>query len=403
MTWLTTLRERTAAVPPHVLDAGLALLCYVLMAISAGAHNQTQPLTLLLIAVATLPLVWRRRWPLPVIAVCGTGTVTLTLLDRLGDLPYSQLVATYTLAAISGPLARLAGVAGTVVGVGLSFIGHQEKLVQLPIVGLLFIGAYALGTGTRARHDRIALLEERNRRHAEEREAAAARERERIARDMHDILAHSISLIAVQAEAGPVLVRSDPARAERVFDTIGQTSRETLTQLRRTLGLLRGETGSRAPQPDLDSLAALAERAREAGLAVAVEERGDRRPLPPELGLTAYRVVQESLTNVVRHARAKRVWIRLDWASDQLGVEVRDDGRGPSGANGDGGGHGIMGMHERVGAVGGELRTGPGPGGTGFQVVATLPLSGRADAAASGRGRPAPHGPASQEAQRARG
>ncbi|MDQ7909142.1 histidine kinase [Phytohabitans sp. ZYX-F-186] len=370
MTWLTALRERTAAVPPHVVDVAIALLCYVLLAISATGHSETHPLALLLAAVATLPLVWRRRWPLPVTAVCGVATVLLTLLYGLDDPPYSQLVATYTLAALSGPLARLTGAAGTVVGIALSFVGHEDKLVQLPIVGLLFIGAYALGTGARARHDRIALLEERNRRHAEEREAAAARERERIARDMHDILAHSISLIAVQAEAGPVLVHSDPARAERVFDTIGQTARETLTQLRRTLGILRGETGSRAPQPDLDGLTALAERAREAGLAVAVEERGDKRPLPPELGLAAYRVVQESLTNVVRHAGATRVWIRLDWSPDELGVEVRDDGRGQTGGEG----HGILGMRERVGAVGGALRTGPGPGGTGFQVTATLPV-----------------------------
>ena len=375
MGWLKALQERTAAVPPHIVDVGLALLCYVLMAVSSGNHNSARPIVLLLVAVATLPLIWRRRWPLPVTAVCGTGTVALTMLDGLGDMPYSQLVATYTFAAFSGPLARIAGIAGTVLGIGTSFIGHDEKLAQLPVVALLFLGAYALGTGTRARHDRIALLEERGRRHAEEREAAAARERERIARDMHDILAHSISLIAVQSEAGPVLVHSDPARAERVFDTIGQTARETLTQLRRTLGILRGEAGTRAPQPDLDGLAALAERAREAGLAVAVEERGDKRPLPPELGLAAYRVVQESLTNVVRHAGAKRVWIRLDWAADQLGVEVRDDGRGPTGANGDGGGHGIMGMRERVGAVGGALSTGPGPDGTGFLVSATLPVS----------------------------
>jgi signal transduction histidine kinase len=374
VSWLTTLRERTAAVPPHIVDVGVALLCYLLMAVSSGSHSSVRPVVLLLVAVATLPLIWRRRWPLPVTAVCGAGTITLTLLDGLGDLPYSQLVATYTLAAFSGPLARGLGIAGTAVGISVSFVGHDEKLAQLPVVALLFLGAYALGTGTRARHDRIALLEERNRRHAEEREAAAARERERIARDMHDILAHSISLIAVQAEAGPVLVRSDPSRAERVFDTIGQTARETLTQLRRTLGMLRGEAGTRAPQPDLDGLGALAERAREAGLAVAVEERGDKWPLPPELGLAAYRVVQESLTNVVRHAAAKRVWIRLDWAADQLGVEVRDDGRGPSGVNGDGGGHGITGMRERVAAVGGALHTGPGPGGSGFLVTATLPV-----------------------------
>jgi signal transduction histidine kinase len=375
VSWLRTLRDRTAAVPPRVVDVGLALICYVVTAVAAGAHAQVRPVALLMIAVATLPLVWRRRWPLPVTAVCGVGTVALALIDGLEEMPYGQLVATYTLAALGGPVARLVGGTGTVVGIAVAYIGHQEKLANLPVTGLLFIAAYGLGTGARARHARIALLEERNLRHAEEREAAAARERERIARDMHDILAHSISLIAVQAEAGPVLVHTDPGRAERVFDTIGQTARETLTQLRRSLGVLRGEAGSRAPQPDLDGLAALAERAREAGLAVAVEERGDKRTLPPELGLTAYRVVQESLTNVVRHAGAKRVWIRLDWAPDQLGVEVRDDGRGLSGGNGDEGGHGIMGMHERVGAVGGALRTGPGPGGTGFQVTATLPVT----------------------------
>ncbi|MFC0530139.1 sensor histidine kinase [Phytohabitans kaempferiae] len=372
--WLETLRDRTAAVPARVIDAGVALLCYGLLAVSVSGHEEARPLPLVLAAIATIPLVWRRRWPLPVMCVCGVATVVFTIRYGLNDPPYGQLVATYTVAAFSGPLARTAGVVGTVAGVGFSFIGHPDKLVQLPIVGLLFIGAYSLGTGARARHVRIALLEERNRRHAEEREAAAARERERIARDMHDILAHSISLIAVQAEAGPVLVRSDPARAERVFDTIGQTAREALTQLRRTLGILRGEAGSRAPQPDLDGLTALADRAREAGLAVAVEERGDKRPLPPELGLTAYRVVQESLTNVVRHAAAKRVWIRLDWAADQLGVEVRDDGRGPSSGDGNGGGHGIVGMRERVAAVGGALRAGPGPGGTGFQVTATMPV-----------------------------
>ncbi|GAA4676626.1 two-component sensor histidine kinase [Phytohabitans rumicis] len=356
--------------PPRAVDAGIALACYLATVLPAHKVVETSPATLLLAALASIPLVWRRRYPFPVTVACGAGTIGLALVHGLGDMPLGQLVATYTLAAVAGARARLVGGVGTLAGTAFCVLYLSNKLGELAITMTLFVAAWALGTSTRARHDRIALLEERGRRQAEERESAASRERERIARDMHDILAHSISLIAVQAEAGPVLVRTNPERAERVFDTIGETARETLTQLRRTLGVLRGESG-RAPQPDLDGVAELAERAREAGLAVAVEERGDPRTLPPELGLTAYRVVQESLTNVVRHARASQVWIRLEWAEDRLGVAVSDDGRGPGEPNG---GHGLIGMRERVNAVGGTLRTGAGPDGKGFLVSATLPV-----------------------------
>jgi signal transduction histidine kinase len=361
------------ALPPRVVDAGIALLCYLATvlpkhsspAVACGA------LTLSLAALASVPLVWRRAYPIPVTMACGAGTIGLALTVGVGDMPLGQLVATYTFAALSSGPWRLAASIATAAGVLGTHLALGGKLTELPITTALFVAAYALGTGNRARRDRIALLEERARRQAEEHESAAARERARIAREMHDIVAHSISLIAVQAEAGPVLVRADPDRAVRVFDTIGGTARETLTQLRRTLGLLRGEAASRAPQPDLDGLPALADSAREAGLAVTVEQRGEPRALPPDLGLTAYRVVQESLTNVVRHAAASQVWISLNWAGDRLGVEVRDDGKGPGAPNG---GHGISGMRERVSAFGGELDTGHGPDGTGFRVVATLPV-----------------------------
>lgn len=368
MTWVKAL----GALPPRVVDAGIAVACYLTTVLPAHVKGVTSPLSLLFAALASMPLVWRRRHPLPVMFACGAGTIGLALVHGLGDLPLGQLVATYTVAAFCGGRGRLAGAIGTAVGVTFCIMVLSGKLVELAITAAIFVAAWALGTGNRARHDRIALLEERARRQVEEHEAASARERARIAREMHDILAHSISLIAVQAEAGPVLVHADPDRAARVFDTIGDTARETLTQLRRTLGLLRGEPAGRSPQPDLDALPVLADRAREAGLAVTVEHRGDPRPLPPDLGLTAYRVVQESLTNVVRHAGASRVWIRLDWCDDRLGVEVRDDGRGPGTPNG---GHGIAGMRERVAAFGGALQAGGGPDGTGFQVRATLPVA----------------------------
>ena len=217
------------------------------------------------------------------------------------------------------------------------------------------------------------MLEERARRLTEEQAAAAARERERIAREVHDILAHSMSLVVVQAEAGPVVVRSDPAKAEEVFDTISITAREALAQLRRALGVLRSEGPTRQPQPDLDAVAPLVDGARRVGLAATLEEYGERRPVPADLSVTAYRIVQESLTNTVRHARAGQVRVRLDWRDAALRLEVSDDGRGPT-RTGNSFGHGLIGMRERVDAAGGELSTGPGPDGVGFRVVATLPL-----------------------------
>jgi signal transduction histidine kinase len=395
-------RDRTVAllrdIPPLVVDAGIALACYVAAVATAANHDRAQWWVMLLAAVASLPLIWRRRYPITVTVVLGAGTVGLALSHAIEQVPFGQLVATYTFASLSGPVGRLTGVLGTVVGVSLSLVIPGTPVTAFPAVGTAFTGAYALGTGVRARRDRIALLEERTRRLAEEHVAAAAQERERIARDMHDILAHSVSLIVVQAEAGPVVLRSDPDRAEAAFDTIAATGREALTQLRRALGVLRAEEASRHPQPDLGGLPALAQAGREAGLEVSLEQHGGPRPVPAEVESAAYRVVQESLTNVIKHARASRVWIRLDWDGDDLRVDVRDDGKGrsgdgegrgrdhragpgPSGGNGrasgppDGaaGGQGLVGMRERVAACGGRLSTGPGPDGSGFRVAATLP------------------------------
>jgi signal transduction histidine kinase len=202
---------------------------------------------------------------------------------------------------------------------------------------------------------------------------------------MHDSLAHAMSLVVVQAEAGPVLIRTDPDRAERAFDSIAVAARDALTQLRRTLGVLRSGaegTAARAPQPDLDDVAQLAEQARRAGLEVTLERSGEPVPVPADVGVAAYRIVQESLTNTLRHAGADRLWIRLDWAEGGLGVDVRDDGRGPALARGtspDGSGNGLIGMRERVAALGGTLRVGAGPDGTGFRVSARLPVLETAD------------------------
>jgi signal transduction histidine kinase len=186
----------------------------------------------------------------------------------------------------------------------------------------------------------------------------------------------------VQAEAG-LVVRADPDKAGAAFDTISATGREALTQLGRALGVLRGDGPMRQPQPDLDDVPALVERARPAGLQARLAERGQRRPVPADLAAAVYRVVQEALTNTVRHAHARRVAVRLDWRDTSLRVEVVDDGDGP-GPPGGGSGRGLAGMRERVDAFGGELRTGAGDSGVGFRVTAILPLA----AAATAQGQP---------------
>jgi signal transduction histidine kinase len=366
--------ERIRALPPLAVDVGIAIACYGAAIANAVDRGRISWWVTLLAAGASLPLIWRRRAPILVTAVTGVGTLALALADATGQLPYGQLVATCTFASLCTAFWRLVGVLGTTAGVTASLAIPREKLAAWAVVVAAFAGAYALGTSARARRDRIALLEERAHRLAESNAAAAAQERERIARDMHDILAHSISLVVVQAEAGPVVVRSDPDRAERVFDNIATAGREALEQLRRTLGMLRG-SDTRAPQPDLGELSTLAEQGRRAGLEVSLEQYGQARPAAAEVEVAAYRMVQESLTNTIKHAQAKRVWIRLDWDTDALRLDIRDDGHGPTGEPA--GGHGLIGMRERVAACGGRLRVGPGPDGTGFQVAATLPLGGR--------------------------
>ncbi|MGH3679822.1 MAG: sensor histidine kinase, partial [Natronosporangium sp.] len=250
-------RERVAGwargLPPAAVDAVIVLACWAVVVLPAAVDGRLSWPMLALTAANALPLLWRRRYPFATTAIIGVVTTWLALAEILGDLPAPQLVATYTFAALSPLGKRLIAVAGTVVGVTVSILIPKENALSLGVVGIAFGVAYALGTGARARRDRIAMLEERARRHAEEQAAAATRERERIAREMHDILAHSMSLVVVQAEAGPTVVHTDPDKAAEVFDTISGTARDALAQLRRALGVLRSDSdqAGRSPQPDL--------------------------------------------------------------------------------------------------------------------------------------------------------
>lgn len=216
---------------------------------------------------------------------------------------------------------------------------------------------------------------------AAEREAAATRvlaasdERARIAREMHDVVAHTLSVVVAQADGGRFAARTDPAVGERTLDTIAHVSRAALTEMRALLGVLRAPEGEMqlGPQPSIGDIPALVAAARESGLDASFVTTGTPRPLPIGAGLAVYRIAQEAITNVLKHAGpAATAYLHLSWGEQEVTLVVRDDGRGAA-AHGDGTGSGIDGMRERATIFGGTLTAGPQTGG-GFEVRATLPL-----------------------------
>jgi signal transduction histidine kinase len=207
---------------------------------------------------------------------------------------------------------------------------------------------------------------------------AAAEERSRIARELHDVVAHSVSVMVVQAQAAQRVLEADTGAAQEVLGSIETTGRQALTELRRLLGLLRQFDGapSLSPQPGLQHLDTLLDQIRDAGLSVQLTVEGSPAALPQGVDLSAYRIVQEGLTNTLKHAGADRATVLVRYAPAQVEIEISDDGHGPPGGD-DGRGHGLVGMGERVALYGGELRTGPGERG-GYVVWARLPLGSSA-------------------------
>ncbi|MFI1718672.1 sensor histidine kinase [Streptomyces litmocidini] len=363
-----------AAANPWAVDVGIALLVQAAMTMPFVVPRgpELEPATWPAYGLTTLtvvPLVWRRRAPLAVLfAILAASALYRLALEGPGQpLPYTGLVGVYTIAALSPGWKRLATAGLMLVAVPASVWLNTQSARELTFSLFVFGAAYVFGrlTDARQRAQRV------------EAERAAARERARIAREMHDVLSHAVSLMVVQAEAGPVAVRAAPERAEAAFEAISETGREAMVQLRQMLGLLRdgGETAApREPQPDLADLPGLLERVRAGGLTVGYATEGGVRALPAATGATGasvYRIVQEALTNVVKHARARTVDVRLAHADGVLRVTVTDDGRGPQGGPG---GHGLVGIRERAAAHGGTAEAGPGPGGRGFEVRALLPV-----------------------------
>jgi signal transduction histidine kinase len=324
-----------------------------------------------------IPLVWRRRAPFGIaLLVLSIGLLASAYAQPGQQLQYGALVVTYTVADLAArPWQRWAVLLGECVAIppGAIWIKHNT-LPEFLFTLLLPIAAWMLGTVARLHRERADALAARTAELERQRSADAARavaeERARIARDMHDVLAHAVSVMVVQAEAGPLVVRSDPDRAERVFDAIAASGRDAMAQLRRSLGVLRtaGDVPALAPQPTVAAIPALVERVRDTGLRVVVDVVGEPGTLPADAELAAYRIVQEGLTNTVKHAAATSATVTLTWQPDGLAVAVRDDGRGGEPAPG---GQGLVGITERATACGGSASAGPVSGG--FLVTAWLP------------------------------
>ncbi|MFE1438828.1 sensor histidine kinase [Streptomyces sp. NPDC058739] len=385
--WIEPAVARLRTANPYAVDGALAAL--VLFAASLqwifpdeGDDRLTWQGFLLGTATA-VPLVWRRRAPFATAWAVSVATVAMAVYHAPPPtVIYGGLVVLYTVATLCPPIERRLMLLGWLFGVFFTvFLKEHAQPFEYAFHLLSVVCAYALGMLARVQRAYTAALEDRARRLERERasdtERARAQERSRIARDMHDILAHAVSLMVVQAEAGPVVVRTDPARAEAVFDTIAATGRDAMTQLRRILGVLKEEQpvtgGERVPQPGVAALPALAHQVAEsAGLRVELRTDGEPRPLHRDTEVAAYRVVQEALTNTVKHAYASSAVIELDWTERALTLSVTDDGRGPAGTPG---GHGLIGIRERAAACGGDAEAGRGPDG-GFRVVVRLPVAG---------------------------
>jgi signal transduction histidine kinase len=252
------------------------------------------------------------------------------------------------------------------------------QAVVIPFV--VVVPAWLLGDIVRQRRlEAVARAEagERALRDAEERvRAAVAEERRTMARELHDVVAHGVSVMLIQAGAARQVVATSPEQATDALLTVEATGREAMSELRRLLGVLDddGEGAGVAPQPGLAQLGLLLDRVREAGLPAQLEVAGTPRALPPSLDVTAYRIVQEALTNALRYARRAATLVRLTWEPAQLRVEILDDGPAAAEPGGDGSGRGLVGMHERAARVGGRLEAGPRLGG-GYAVRAWLPLA----------------------------
>jgi signal transduction histidine kinase len=379
---LTTARARVVAVPARLaalpafpFDLLIALALMGLADLTWEQSGGLTPLHFVTVATSLLPLSLRRRWPCAIFLIVGVallGGLALGFSDTSFE-TYGAVLATYTAYSRASREQAIWLTVVLLVALPVSFLlsWHNNPggfdWADTPYYYLLYLLVAALAYGARTYRTQV-----------NEREQMLARElvieeRTRIARELHDVVAHGVSVMVLQATAGSRVANRDPARAAAALDVIQDTGREALENLRRVVGVLRSDGDNDLqliPQPGLDQLETIVEQMRRAGMVVDLTIRGTRRALPAAIELSVYRVVQESLTNVLKHAGASKAGVVLDYRDLELIVEIADDGPGAAAAAT--GGSGVAGMRERVSLCGGEFNAGRGVGG--FTVRARIPL-----------------------------
>lgn len=367
---------------------GLVQLVGTVALIRSGVATGTlDPVAAMLLVGSAAALLVRDQAPVPVLALVGVAAILYTWLGYPGGL-YTVSVVFAVWAAVAaghrGPaaIAALAVVASFVVASFLVDTGHAIDADAPFWLAGWFVASFVLGEVSRGRREYLEQVEQRaldaERTREEEARRRAGEERIRIARELHDVLAHHISVINVQSGVAVHLLDRQPEQARTALVAISQASKEALQELRATLGVLRqvDDDDSRRPAPGLATLDELVDRARSTGLEVEVRVTGVERAIPTGIDLAAYRIIQEALTNVARHARAARASISVDHQPHRVVINVEDDGAA-SPADPVVAGNGLIGMRERATAAGGTLEAGPLPDG-GFHVRAVLPTEGRA-------------------------
>jgi signal transduction histidine kinase len=390
---LRSVRRVLGNLDPLLIDGLAALILFALMAaqfigttdLKAG-QNPTTPLAWVLAVLIVAPVLTHRRFPLASLAVCLTAVVIYAFGRYVAYPGLAVFVLTFDISLHSTRRRALVALFASAAALALS-VGLQPHSVVTTATWveseLGIVIAWLAGENIRNRRVRWAELQARAERLEREREEearqAVADERLRIARELHDVIAHSMSVIAVQSGVGNHVIDTQPEEAARALAAIEATSRSALTEMRRLLGVLRQEgepVGSLVPAPGLDDLTALITQVQDAGLQVCVRVDGQRGPVPPGVDLSAYRVVQEALTNVIRHAASAPARVTIRYRADSVTVEVTDQGPAvpatPPGRVSSG--HGIIGMRERVAVYGGEFAAGPRPEG-GFLVRACFPIA----------------------------
>ena len=386
---LENLLTRTRGIDPRAVDAVVAVALVAGAVANAAAGEHHRPLTLLAAAATCATVAWRRRAPaaMTAVAVVSVTVYGVSSPGAHGTFPVLEIAAVldyYMLGRLSVQRGRPevdavllgAAVVGIVVAPGSAGVNRVATTWTL-FVGVPFAVGRAVGSRAALTRELRANAERLEREQAERARHAAAEERSRIARELHDVVAHSVSVMVIQTQAAREVAASDREAARDALSSVQSCGRDALMEMRRMIGVLHhgDEELAGATAPALSQLGALAARARAAGLPVELRIDGEARDLSPGMDLVAFRVVQEALTNAIKHAGPARALVTVTFITGALELEISDTGRGPALPDGDtdATGQGLVGMRERLVLYGGELQTGRARGG-GFKVRARIPL-----------------------------